>query len=277
MKKIVGKELHEAFRMVAPYLKVVFNTDLFVSVNDSEKVLVHSPGDAVDTGAKPGDILKEEGSARRATRMKESVVATVPKEVYGTAYKAIATPIFDENNNVLGTVVLGINLENQNMFHEIILQFQTSFEQNNNSIQEISTGAQSLADISMKLSALTNQTRENIKKTDKIILMMRDIASQISLLGLNASIEAARAGAQGRGFTVVADEIRRLSEQSKTSAKQVTSILEDVSIDIENIATESRQTSNLCRSQATVNEKMAADMQQLNAELEVLTDFYKYL
>jgi len=70
--------------------------------------------------------------------------------------------------------------------------------------------------------------QEEIKHIDSITKEIATIATQTNLLSLNASIEAARAGESGRGFTVVAQEVRKLSEQTKESVIKVSEVAQDV-------------------------------------------------
>ena len=81
--------------------------------------------------------------------------------------------------------------------------------------------------------ASMNRISETSKKIENIIAEIEDIASQTNLLSLNASIEAARAGAAGAGFAVVADQIRNLADQSAKSAVDTRALVEDTLFEIQ--------------------------------------------
>ena len=69
---------------------------------------------------------------------------------------------------------------------------------------------------------------ESIKEVEKVIYIIEDINEQTNLLSLNAGIEAARAGESGKGFLVVADEVKKLAEQSKNSTSSVYEVIKNI-------------------------------------------------
>lgn len=89
-----------------------------------------------------------------------------------------------------------------------------------------------------------NSMKNNIKEVNDITAIINGIAEQTNLLALNAAIEAARAGEAGRGFTVVAEEIRKLAEQSKESSENIYTVIKNVLNETDDIAVKSTSISD---------------------------------
>lgn len=108
------------------------------------------------------------------------------------------------------------------------------------------------------IAAEVNELSEYAKALVEINDLVGEVAAQTNLLGLNAAIEAARAGELGRGFGVVADEIRRLSQTVKDSSKQVSDKVEEITRKIGNIQ-------HSVQKSMEASEEQAAQLEELSA------------
>lgn len=127
--------------------------------------------------------------------------------------------------------------------------------------------AASARDVDSNQKALSEEIKtvsEVAGKITEFTRLIEDIAKQTQLLGLNASIEAARAGAAGAGFSVVAEEIRKLAENSKSAVAEIQNFTGQISQSVDKTVEKGEGTSEIVSQQAKAIEECASDLMGLS-------------
>lgn len=280
---VVFPKLHpvaSSFNHFAPLLADMFHDGAFLYISDLTQIAYRQASDKFDIPSlSVGYKIGPDDLSYKVIQSKQPLAQEIDESKYGIPVFETAYPLLEEDQqqDVVGTLgialpkVAATNLrEMANNLENGLSGISAAIEELSSSASEIHTNEQFLNDSIKEIIAISDQIND-------VSAFIKEIADETKMLGLNAAIEAARAGDAGRGFGVVAEEIRKLSDQSKSTVPKITELTNNIRIKVDEASKRSLNTLSASQEQAAATEEITASIEEISALSEELSKLSKQL
>ncbi|WP_025501985.1 methyl-accepting chemotaxis protein, partial [Vibrio parahaemolyticus] len=149
-------------------------------------------------------------------------------------------------------------------------QAATNAEQGRSVVEMTVTNVGQLTGILSNSQQSIGSLNQHVDKIGGAVNIIQDIAEQTNLLALNAAIEAARAGEQGRGFAVVADEVRALASRTHQSTEEITRVVMDIQAQMSMVVSDIDQCNEQGQQTLSASEQLDASLQQIITDMHAI-------
>lgn len=275
MEKIFESLIH-----VTPIIIEMFDGDVAINICDKNECLYASDGKNIKSPLKTGEKLDSEmlaktGIAENIYKKKKTFTTIYNREIFGMNLKVIMIPAINDKGEAVGYIALARNIEEFTKVKQSTEELKCALLETNSTVSEITNSAVQLSEKLNTMIENTKDTERLITESSEAVTLIESISKQSNLLGLNAAIESSRAGEYGKGFSVVAGEMRKLASNSGESSKKISAALAEMSNSMKIIIETINELGQIATNQAASLEEVSATVEQITSNSQVLVDNLK--
>lgn len=263
----------EALAMSAPYIHAALKEEAIVAVCDksTETIVKYLKGKRVDSGYKDGEKVNASDTNVFTAFNGQNADVIIPEDVYGVAINAFAFPI-RENGQVVGALAFGLPIDKEQELEKYMDGISRIIHNLQDNVHTLASHSEELAATSEEINKQTQVALDDAEKSNGVTSLIKSISRQTNLLGLNASIEAARAGQHGAGFNIVAQEVRKLSLETSTATENIEASLHSINLNLSNLMQNMGQINSASNEQAQLIQDFSEvidELSNLSKEMKV--------
>ena len=270
------KAILQSVVAAAPYIPLFIDEPVSVAITNRIGFIYNQPCPEIPLACELGAPFPPGATPLMVIEDGERRVREVPPHVYGIPFMSYAIPL-REDGEVVGCLMIAKSVEKIRSVKDAISNLSQEVEQVVAAVNEITENVQVASATNQSVYGLMDTLLAEMKRMNEILSVINKFSNSTKILGLNASIEAARAGAAGKGFAVVAQEIERLSGNTTQSAQAIGDMLGAIETQVNEMSDKSREATDAFTQQAASLEEIAATIENLNGDVKVIESYIEKL